>query len=69
MAIVGSAAGLLLAIAAGGVMRSLVYEVAPRDVWSMVGATVVLIFVAGVASYTPARRAATVDPGVTLRSE
>lgn len=69
MAIVGSAVGLVLAIAAAGVTRSLVYEVAPRDVWSMLGATALLILVAGVASYTPARRAATVDPGVTLRSE
>jgi len=69
MALAGSAAGLVLAIAAAGAMRSLVYEVAPRDIWSMVGATALLIFVAAVASYTPARRASTVDPGVTLRFE
>jgi ABC-type lipoprotein release transport system permease subunit len=69
MAIAGSAVGLVLAIAAAGVMRSLVYEVAPRDVASILGTTALLMLVAGVASYAPARRAATVDPGVTLRSE
>jgi len=69
MAIAGSAVGLVLAIAAAGVMRSLVYEVAPRDVASILGTTALLMLVAGMASYAPARRAAAVDPGVTLRSE
>jgi ABC-type antimicrobial peptide transport system permease subunit len=68
-AITGSAVGLLLAIAAGGVMRSLVFEVAPRDVASILGATALLMLVAALASYAPARRAGMVDPGVTLRSE
>jgi putative ABC transport system permease protein len=69
VAIAGAAAGLALAIAGAEVMRSLVYEVAPRDVASMAGATLLLLLVAAVASYAPARRAARVDPGVTLRSE
>ena len=69
MAIVGSAVGLVLAVAAAGLMRSLVYGVATRDAASIVGATALLVLVAGVASYVPARRAAAVDPGVTLRAE
>ncbi|MDQ3950780.1 MAG: ABC transporter permease, partial [Gemmatimonadota bacterium] len=69
MAVVGSAAGLVLAIAAAGVMSNLVYGVAPTDVTSILGATALLMLVAGVASYIPARRAAAVDPGVTLRVE
>ena len=68
-AIAGSVVGLLLAIAAAGVMRNLVYGVAPRDVASIAGATALLLLVAGVASYVPARRAAAVDPAVTLRAE
>jgi ABC-type antimicrobial peptide transport system permease subunit len=69
MATAGSAVGLMFAIAAAGVMSNLVYEVAPRDVASISGATALLMLVAGVASYIPARWAATVDPGVTLRAE
>jgi ABC-type antimicrobial peptide transport system permease subunit len=69
MAVVGSVVGVVLAIAAAGVMSNLVYGVAPTDVLSIVSATVVLMTVASLASYIPARRAAAVDPGVTLRSE
>ncbi|MFN2567164.1 MAG: ADOP family duplicated permease [Gemmatimonadaceae bacterium] len=69
MAIAGSAVGLMFAVAAAGVMSNLVYGVAPRDGASIVGATALLMLVAGVASYVPARRAAAVDPAVTLRAE
>lgn len=65
----GSVIGLALAFAASGVMRNLVFQVAPTDLWSVLGATALLMMVAAAASYTPARRAATVDPAVTLRSE
>jgi putative ABC transport system permease protein len=68
-AIAGSAIGLVLAIAAAGVMRNLVYGVAPRDVASILGATMLLMLVAIVASVIPARRAAAVDAAVTLRAE
>jgi putative ABC transport system permease protein len=69
VAILGSAVGLVVAVAAGGAMSHLVYEVPPRDALSIVIATMVLMVVAGVASYVPARRAAAVDPGMTLRAE
>jgi ABC-type antimicrobial peptide transport system permease subunit len=69
MAVIGAAIGLVLSFAAGGMMGSLVYGVAARDVTSVLVATVVLMFVAVVASYVPARRAAAVDPAVTLRAE
>jgi putative ABC transport system permease protein len=65
----GAAIGLAVALAGAGILRSLVYEVAPRDVWSILGATAVLLCAAVTASYLPARRAAAADPGVTLRSE
>jgi predicted permease len=69
MAIAGSAVGLLFAIASAGIMSNLVYGVAPKDMASIFGAAGLLTLVAGVASYLPARRAAAVDPGVTLRAE
>jgi putative ABC transport system permease protein len=69
MAIIGASVGLVLAVAMAGTMSSLVFGVAPRDSVSLVAATSVLLIVAALASYLPARRAAAVDPAVTLRSE
>ena len=69
MAGLGSIVGLGLALAAGGMLRNVVYGVAPRNVTSFVVATGVLMLVAWVASYIPARRAASVHPSVTLRTE
>jgi ABC-type lipoprotein release transport system permease subunit len=68
VAVAGAVIGLTVALAGAG-NRSLVYEVAPRDTGSILGATAVLILVAVIASYLPARRAASADPGMTLRSE
>lgn len=68
-AIAGAVVGLVLAIAAAGVMRTLVYGVAPRDVASLGGAAGLLMLVACLASYIPARGAARVDPGLALRAE
>src|SRR5205085_12135055 len=69
MALAGSVVGLLIAVVAAGVMRNLVYGVTPRDLSSLFGATALLLLVAAAASYIPARWAAAVDPGVTLRAE
>ena len=69
MAVVGSVVGLAAALALGGIMSTLVYGVTSRDVVSLVGATAVLFGVAALASYLPARRAAAIDPAVTLRAE
>ena len=69
MTLVGSAVGLAFAIAAAGVMSKLVYGVAPRDAASILAATALLTLVAVLASYIPARRAASVDPAMTLRTE
>ncbi len=69
MAIAGSAVGLTLAIAGAGLMRNLVYEVAPTDWRAFLARRALLMFVAAVASYIPARQAAAVDPGMALRAE
>jgi putative ABC transport system permease protein len=69
MALVGSVVGLVLAIAAAGLMSNLVFGVAPTDAVSIAAAAALLLLVAALASYIPARRAAAVDPAVTLRAE
>ena len=48
--------GLLLAVAAAGVMSNLVFGVAPRDAASLIVATSVLMLVTVVASYIAAPR-------------
>ena len=69
LAAVGVAAGLAAAALVSGAMESLVYGVGARDAASFAASAGVLLAVAVLASYLPARRAASVDPAVTLRSD
>jgi putative ABC transport system permease protein len=69
MAVIGSIIGVALALGASDVMSKLVYEVPPRDALSVLGSTFVLLLVVVAASWLPARKAAAVDPGLTLRAE
>ena len=50
-------------------MSSLLFGVKADDLVSFGAATAVILAVALLASYLPARRAAAVDPAVTLRAE
>jgi putative ABC transport system permease protein len=68
-AAVGAALGVAGAVGAGKFIASLLYQVSPRDPASLAEAAVVLLFVAAVASYLPARRAARVDPMTALRTD
>jgi putative ABC transport system permease protein len=66
---IGAAAGLVAAIALGRLMSSLLFGVGPVDAAAYLGALVVTMAAAALASYVPARRAATIDPMETLRAE
>jgi putative ABC transport system permease protein len=50
-------------------IRTLLFDVQPNDVTVYAGAVAVVTFTGIVAAFTPARRAARVDPIVALRYE
>lgn len=68
-ALAGAAIGLACALLLAGALRTLVYGVAPHDIVSLAMSVFVMIVVAAIASYIPARRASSVDPAVALRGE
>jgi putative ABC transport system permease protein len=65
----GTLIGLAVAALLTRAMASLLYGVKPGDPVCFVAAPVLLVGVALLASYLPARRAASVDPAITLRGE
>jgi putative ABC transport system permease protein len=69
LAVVGVGVGAVGAWGAARVLGSLLYEVAPTDLGTFVLAAALLLAVAGVAAWLPARRATRVDPIVALRVE
>jgi putative ABC transport system permease protein len=69
LAVIGIGAGLVLAFALTRSMTSLLFGVSASDVTSFGVAIVAIFVVALFASYLPARRAAAVDPAVTLRAD
>jgi putative ABC transport system permease protein len=69
LAVTGTAIGLGAALALTRLMRSLLFEVTPTDWLTFVIASMVLLTVALLACYIPARRATRVDPLTALRYE
>jgi len=66
---VGVAIGLVLAVALGRAMEAGLLGIVSSDIRSTLGLAVLLAATSLLASYLPARRAASVDPIVALRSE
>jgi predicted permease len=69
LALIGLGSGILLAIASTRVMTSLLYGTNAADPLTLGATALVLLAVALLASYIPARRATKVDPMVALRYE
>jgi len=67
--LLGSFFGLILVLAAGQVIASIVYQAHPHDPLVMAGVCVTIALLGLVASWVPARRATRVDPLVALRYE
>ncbi len=69
LAVVGVVAGLLLAAAVGFALSHVLYGVEPFAAGVLAPVTALLVMVAALACYLPARRATRVDPVIALRCE
>ena len=69
LVVVGVAAGVPIALGASRFIRSELYGLSPNDPFTILITTLVMLGVASLAGYLPARRATKVDPIVALRYE
>jgi predicted permease len=66
---VGSAAGLLLGMAATKVLSAIVYQATPRDPLVLAGVALAMSLLGLMATWIPAQRALSIDPVTLLREE
>src|SRR5262249_2525821 len=69
LAAVGLSLGLLIALGASRLLTGFLFGVAPSDVTTMLGAMAILLAVAILATYLPARPASRLDPAEALRRD
>jgi predicted permease len=67
IALTGLAIGVVVSLALSRLLRGLLFGVPPTDVVTYVGVSALLVAVALIASYGPARRATRIDPMTALR--
>ena len=69
LAAIGTGIGLLASLAVMRLLSTLHYGVRPTDPLTFAGSSVLVILIALAASWIPARRAASIDPMQSLRTE
>ena len=68
-ALVGAALGLAIALAGANVIRSMLYDVVPRDTVTLLSVTALLLLTVVAACVIPAVRATRIPPTTALRAE
>jgi ABC-type antimicrobial peptide transport system permease subunit len=66
---IGIVVGVVIAVAVGRFVATLLFGLAPTDVATSVLAVLVMTAVSALAGYLPARRAARLDPMLALRHD
>jgi ABC-type antimicrobial peptide transport system permease subunit len=66
---IGVVVGATLSVWSAKFVTTLLYGLEPRDPATLIVAVAVLAIVGGLAGWLPARRAARIDPALTLRDE
>ena len=69
LALLGIAIGIPVALAASRLIAAMLFGITPTDLPTMLGVNLLLLAVAVLAGYLPARRASSIDPIVALRTE
>jgi predicted permease len=69
LAAIGIAIGLPIALASVRLIRTYFYGIEPHDPFTMIGSAALMVIVASLAAWIPARRAAKIDPMEALRYE
>jgi predicted permease len=67
--LIGAAAGIAVALASTRLLRTLLYEVDAVNAGVFAAMSLTMIAIGMLASYLPARRASSVDPAVSLRTD
>jgi predicted permease len=68
LGLTGVSLGVVLAIGVTRLLRGFLYEVSPTDPLTLIGTCIVLLAIAALASWGPARAASAIDPAETLRA-
>jgi ABC-type antimicrobial peptide transport system permease subunit len=69
LAFVGVAVGIVVAFALGRLISGFLFGVQSTDLLTFAATSILMAIVAALASYIPARRAARIDPMISLRSD
>ena len=69
LALGGSVAGMVVAAISGRLLKQFLFEVSPLDPLTFASVPVLMLLLALVAAWVPARRAASIDPMKALRTE